>query len=327
LNVMVLGATGFIGQPLVGQLAAQGHAVVAVSRRPPDGLNDIGVVSLAMDRGDAPALAAVAKAHRIDAVIDLLAMTLASTEPVIEHLAGRVGRYVMASSGDVYRQYGALHRREPVADPSPRLDEDSPLRTGLCPYRATPRRAVDDPAAWMDDYDKIPIEQAIARRPDLPAVVVRLPMLYGPGDRQNRFAWAIKPMRANASVIEVDAQWAAWRSSYGYVDDVAAALMLAAVHPGAANRTYNAGPLEAPDHAHWVGRFAGLLGWRGELRTIARGSVAEPQRSRLEALDLSIPLVMDTRRIRRELGYAEVVDPATALRTTVAGAFPAAKTN
>ena len=315
MKVMVLGATGFIGRPLVHWLVGAGHEVVAVSRKP--GEPSPNVATPALDRGDPRTIAQAVESSRADTVIDLLAMTLAGALPLIEVLAGRVGRYVMASSGDVYRQYGGLHRLESVDRPSQLLDEDAPLRTRLHPYRATPPRPADDPQRWMDDYDKIPIERALAGRPDLPAVVVRLPMIYGPGDRQRRFAWAIKPMLAKAPVIEVDAQWAAWRTSYGYVDDVAAGLGLAATHPAAVGRTYNVGPLEAEDHVHWAGRFAALLGWAGQLRPIPRERVAEPTRTHLDGLDLAYPLVTDTRRIRAELGYREVVDPADALRRTV----------
>jgi nucleoside-diphosphate-sugar epimerase len=243
-------------------------------------------------------------------------MTLAATQPLMDALAGRVGRYVLASSGDVYRQYGAIHRLEPAPEPRPGIDEDAPLRTVAHPYRAQPRRAADDPAAWMDDYDKIPIERAAAERPGLASVIVRLPMVYGPGDRQRRFAWAIRPMLAKAPVLEVDRAWAAWRTTYGYVDDVAAGLALAASHP-AASGVYNLGDEDAVDHAAWAGRFAAALRWAGEFRSVARESVAEPRRTQLGGLDLSLPFVTDTGRIRRELGYGEVTAPADALQRTI----------
>jgi len=310
MKVMVLGATGFIGPPLVRALAAQGHQVVAVCRSPS---REPG--ALALDRADAQAVAAAADGA--EAVVDLLAMTLASTQPLIARLAGRVGRYVLASSADVYRQYGALHRREPVDASNVPPDESAPLRRELYPYRTDPRRPAGAPDAWMDDYDKIPIERALGEQLDLRGVVVRLPMVYGPGDRQRRFAWTIRPMLAKAAAIEVDAQWAAWRTSYGYVDDVAAGLALAATHP-AANGVYNLGPIEAPDHAQWVDRFAAALDWRGELRRIARDAVPEPTRAALAALDLSVPMVTDSHRIRVDLGYREAAGSAEALDRTIA---------
>jgi nucleoside-diphosphate-sugar epimerase len=315
MRVMVLGATGFIGPHLLRRIAELGHEPIGVSRRgAPDASPGL---HIAADRADARVIARLARDHRADAVVDLLAMTHESTAPLLAQLDGVAGRYVLASSGDVYRQYGALHRKEAGGAPLQSLDEDAPLRTSRFPYRAAPPRRPDDPQVWMDGYDKIPIEQAAMAQAGLSPVTVRLPMVFGPGDRQRRFAWAIAPMRAKRPSIDIDAQWAAWRASYGYVEDVAHGLALAAVYPAAAGRTYNLGPLEAPDHEAWARRIAAATGWRGELRLAPRAAVREAHRAALDALDLAYPMVTDSRKIRRELGYRSVVDPEVALRRTI----------
>src|SRR5690349_43889 len=128
MKVMVLGATGFIGRPLVRWLADRGHDVLAVSRNGTQRQAGPGV-AVALDRGDATAIAQAVEARRVEAVIDLLAMTIGATQPLLEALAGRVGRYVVASSGDVYRQYGGLHRLESADRSTWALSEDAPLRT------------------------------------------------------------------------------------------------------------------------------------------------------------------------------------------------------
>jgi nucleoside-diphosphate-sugar epimerase len=304
MKVMVLGATGFIGPAVVERLAALGHEALPVSR----------LGELRADRNDPAAV--VRLAEGTDAVIDLLAMSVETTAPLLDAVAGRTGRYVLASSGDVYGQYAGLHRKPGASPPRELLDEDAPLRNERFPYRSG--RTPDDPQAWMETYDKIPIELAALAQFGLDAVVVRLPMVFGPRDRQRRFAWATGVMQAGAPVLEMDAAWAGWRSSYGYVDDVAHGLALAATHPAAAGRTYNVGPAEAPDHAGWAERFGAALGWRGEIRRIERRAVPEPVRSALDALDLTYPMVTDTRRIRTELGYAEPTDPDEALLRTAA---------
>jgi nucleoside-diphosphate-sugar epimerase len=245
-----------------------------------------------------------------------MAMTLPATSPLLEALAGRVGRYVLASSADVYRRYGALTRREPDPDPSRRLAEDAALRTTRFPYRAAPRRPPGDPAAWMDDYDKIPVEEAARAQPDLGAVVARLPMVWGPGDRQRRFAWAIEPMLRGAHRLEIDEAWGAWRTTYGYVDDVAQALALLAVHPAAAG-TYNLGAEEAPDQAHWAERFAAVIDWPGGFELVPRAQAPARLRAQLDAMDLTQRLVIDSGRIRRDLGFSDAVDPTDAMARTV----------
>ena len=93
---------------------------------------------------------------------------------------------------------------------------------------------------WLDDeYDKIPVERAILGDPDLPGTVLRLPMIYGPGDHLRRFHPVLKRIDDGRRRKLLEEGMAAWRSPRGYVDNVAAALALAAVSGQAAGRVYN----------------------------------------------------------------------------------------
>lgn len=67
MRVIVAGATGTIGRPLVERLLARGHEVIGISRRPVEGLGWSGsIVADVLDHG---ALLAAAKGVRADAVI------------------------------------------------------------------------------------------------------------------------------------------------------------------------------------------------------------------------------------------------------------------
>ena len=71
MHVLVVGATGAIGQPLVRALTAQGHQVTGTSRsaRKAGLLRSLGADPAALDVLDPPAVAAVLTAARPDAVI------------------------------------------------------------------------------------------------------------------------------------------------------------------------------------------------------------------------------------------------------------------
>lgn len=69
MNILVCGATGFIGQRLVERLLEDGHTVWAISRRPDQATRLLGVPALA-DVGSLP------KELRIDAVINLAGQPL-----------------------------------------------------------------------------------------------------------------------------------------------------------------------------------------------------------------------------------------------------------
>ncbi len=305
MTVLVLGATGFIGPHVVAALVAAGHETIGASR---SGAGPHGAV---LDRRDTAAARALVHARRVTSVVDLLAYTEADTLPLLEALDGEVGRWVMASSCDVYRNYEGLHRKatpEPIAGA---LAEDSPLRTLRHPYRAAPRRAADAADAWMDDYDKIPLEAALMARPSLGGAVLRLPMVFGPGDRQRRFRWIVRPMLAGEARLAADPAWLRWRTTYGYVADVAHALATAAVHPAAAGRVFNIGRSDVGDHRDWVERFAAALDWEGKV-TETRAGPGSP----LAGLDLGYPLIADTRAFRDACAWRAPTDFEDALTRT-----------
>jgi nucleoside-diphosphate-sugar epimerase len=107
--VLVTGAGGFLGRRLV-ELLAERHDVVAVARRPLDGVETV-VCDLAADAAALP--------DRVDAVVhlaqsrryrewpegadDVFAVNVAATHRLLEH-ARRVGasHFVLASTGAVY---------------------------------------------------------------------------------------------------------------------------------------------------------------------------------------------------------------------------------
>jgi nucleoside-diphosphate-sugar epimerase len=283
-----------------------GQDVVGVSR------SGGGAFGLAADRRDVSGLSAIVRERRVDAVIDLLALTEADTLDLLARLGGEVGRWVMASSCDVYRNYEGLHRRggsKPILSP---LDEGSPLRITRYPYRSEPLRSAGAPDAWFDHYDKIPLETALRTGLGARGVILRLPMVFGPSDRQRRFRWIVEPMVRGCEHIVVDPGWAAWRTTYGYVEDVGHALAVAAVHPNAPGHTFNIGEGEAVSHRGWIDRFAAQLGWRGEVL-----QAPAPPESPIAALDLDYPLIIDSKAFRAACAWREPTPVDEALARTI----------
>lgn len=316
MSVAVLGGTGFIGTAVVRRLVERGLAPVVVARgQHPVALPD-GAIFAAADRMDAARLGEVFAAHDVTTVIDIFALGLLNTRPVLECMAERGGRYLLLSSVDVYSNYGGLLRREqPVVQAAPARETD-PLRGFRHPYRGNSRRpkGVDD--ALFDDYDKILIEDAALADRRYSTTVIRAPMIFGPGDKQHRFAWAIDAIRAGGT-IRLDERAAAWPNSYGYVTDVAEAIVLAALAPEAAGRIYNAGQGFVRTPAEWLHRLADIMGAAVEIEIVppeARGLLWE----RAEASDLRYPLTLDTSHIRAELGFTEPTSEEDALRATIA---------
>jgi len=214
---------------------------------------------------------------------------------------------VVISSADVYRAYGRFLGTELGGiEPTP-IAEDAPLRSNLFPYR----QQAQEPDEFAYQYDKIPVERVVMGTSDLPGTVLRLPMVHGPGDKHHRLSPYLTRMDDGRPVIVLDEALARWKCPRGYVEDVAAAIALAVWDDRAAGRVYNvAQPIACPE-IDWVRRIGEVAGWRGEVLTTPRGRIPL-------AYCVEQHLDTDSARIRRELGFTEVVGLERGLERTVA---------
>jgi len=244
-----------------------------------------------------------------EVVLDTIAYAERDGAALAATFCGLTRRLVVLSSQDVYAPYGRLLGLEAgAADPAPAA-EDAPLRTSRFPYRA--KAASSGEMAYA--YDKILVECAAASEPRLPATVLRLPCVYGPGDARHRVGQVLARMHAGEPVL-LDRAKAGWRWTRGYVDNVADAIALAATDSRAAGRTYNLGEEGALPEVEWVRRIGRAAGWDGEVRAVGRGELPAEQ---AEPYDFAHDLVADTGRLRRELGYGERVSLEDALGASV----------
>jgi nucleoside-diphosphate-sugar epimerase len=312
LRVLVIGGTGFIGPPLVRQLAAMGHEVAVLHRG--NGKMDLPAEHIRADRRDLPSLK-----PKADVVVDLILSSGAQARVLMDTFRGIAKRVVAASSMDVYRACGVFHgSEEGPLEPVP-LTEDSPLRTKLQTYPPEMLKSLQQVFGWVDhEYDKIPVERAVLGDPRLPGAVLRLPMIYGPGDHLRRFYPVVKRIADGRQSILIEEGVAQWRAPRGYVENVAAALALAAVSDRAAARVYNVAERPAFTELEWSRKIAEAAEWQGKFVVLPKDG-APPH------------LVMpgntaqhweaDSTRIREELGYREIVPMEEAVRRTVEWEF------
>src|SRR5215467_6154803 len=166
---------------------------------------------------------------------------------------------------DVYRACGVLHGSEPgPLEPLP-LTESSRLREKAQTYPPPVLKALQGVFGWIDDeYDKVPVERAVLCDPQLPTTVLRLPMVYGPGDPLHRFYPIVKRVADGRRRILFGDEQAAWRSPRGYVENVAAAIALAATDQRAAGRIYNICEEPSFSELEWAKKIAAEIVWTGE---------------------------------------------------------------
>jgi nucleoside-diphosphate-sugar epimerase len=233
----------------------------------------------------------------------------------VQAFRGIAQRVVAASSMDVYRACGVLHgSEEGPLEPVP-LTEDSPLRTKLQTYPPAQVKMLQKVLGWLDDeYDKIPVERTVLGDAELPGTVLRLSMIYGPGDHLRRIHPVLKRIDDGRRVILLEEGWASWRSPRGYVENVAAALALAAVSARSAGRVYNVAEAPAFSELDWARKIAAASGWDGGFVILPKGH-APPHLA--PPGNVAQHWEADSSRIRQELGYEDVVPLDDAIRRTI----------
>jgi nucleoside-diphosphate-sugar epimerase len=320
MHILIIGGTGFIGRPLVNRLSKQEHNLAVVHRgRSRDELPE-GVTSLIcqgaslVDRAGLAELKPAIERFVPDVAIDLIAMTEASAQAVVSLLAGIAGRLVVISSQDVYLAYDRLRRLVAGPPESLPLSESARLRQRLYPYRGEEFHSRSSAAGWMDDYDKILVERAATGDPRLPATILRLPRVYGPGDRQHRLYPYARRMADQRSPILLDQALGGWRWTRGYVADVAQAIALAACHPLASGQVYNLGEADPQTEWDWIRLIGEACDWKGQLLEVPGEQLPEHLKF---PYDPSHHLWFDTSKIRRELGFAEEASLSESLPRTL----------
>jgi nucleoside-diphosphate-sugar epimerase len=301
LRVLVLGGTRFVGPFAVRRLAAEGHEIAIFHRGETEPELPPTVKHVHGDFGRFGEHVDALRAFAPDVVVDLVPFVDKAGHGV-GHFAHLAERAVVVSSGDVYRAFARLLGSEPgEPDPVP-LGEESPLRDGPSP----------DLAADVD-YDNLEVERAL-RFVELPVTVLRLAVVYGPGDPYNRLGGYVRRMDDGREAIVLEDPVARWRWSREYVDNVAAAIAAVVVDERSAGRVYNVAPETTLAEEQWVRAIAEAAGWRGEIVRVP--SEVLPDAMRL-GIDVRQDIVMDSSRIRREIGFVPPVSLGEGLRRTV----------
>lgn len=296
MRVAVLGGTGFIGRAITADLRMNGFDVVVVHRGFEEAPEAEGVPHVHADR------ASLEASHLQDAegFVDVRALTRTEARQALDAVPDGV-RAVALSSMDVYRAYTTLLANGPATDAVP-FDETSPVRDQRYPFRGAPD-------GRGDEYEKLDVEEEYIARG---GTVLRLPMVYGPCDRQRREEFVLRRVRAGRKRMPFGA--GTWLWSRGYVDDAAQAVRLALTNDGAGGEIFNVCERRTLTVRQWAERIAETANAEIELVTVSDPDVPEDLET---TRAIAQHFVCDAAKARGLLGFRET-DPDEALARSVA---------
>ncbi|HBZ07605.1 MAG TPA: hypothetical protein DEP03_14945, partial [Massilia sp.] len=187
-NTLVIGGTRYFGKLLVQRLVRAGHRVTIATRGyAPDPFGER-IERVRVDRRNETAMRSAFAGRHYDLVFDQMCYSPLDAAIAVRSFAGKVGRYVMTSTIDVYRGLGRAGA----------LMEDDlavlaqPIDTGY-PWH--------DPTLAVQSYvaGKIQAEAYLYRDGTLPLVTARLAhVLGGPEEFTGRLAWYVDLLRRGA---------------------------------------------------------------------------------------------------------------------------------
>ncbi len=240
MKVFVTGGTGFVGGHLIAALRERGDEVIALARSAPKAaiVERLGARSVIGDLDDREALRRCVEG--VDTVFHVAGVVAARDEAA----------YLRANRD------GTTHVVEAAGEAgSPRLVFVSSLAAAGPAEPGKPLAADADPRP-VTAYGRSKLAgEAIVRASTLPWVIVRPPMVYGPGDRE-----VLRLFQAAARGIVPVFGKGDQELSAIYGPDLAQALIAVAVATSAAGRTYHAcheSVFRSAELAREVGRAVG----------------------------------------------------------------------
>jgi nucleoside-diphosphate-sugar epimerase len=308
-RVAVTGASGFIGRALVSHLAQAGHEVLAVSRSEPSA-KDIASVVVG-DYTDSASLERIFAGY--DSVVHLAALAhrgVSAREPD----PGAVFAPNVAAATSVAAAAAAARVRRLVLVSSIGVNGN---HTDVQPFTEAGPAAPVEPYAVSKWQSETAVRQVVAEHPALEFVIVRPPLVYGPGAPGN-FARLVRAIRRG---MPLPLGGLANRRSFLGLDNLLGFIELALRHPDARNELYLLSDGEDVSTAEFIHRIGQACRKPARLvhcplpllRFLARLGGREEQLDRLAS-----SLQVDSSKARTQLGWKPSLTLDEGLRRAVA---------
>ena len=291
MHVLVIGGTRFVGYELVWRLLAAGHKVTLFNRgRLADPFGPR-VERLRGDRTteDLPRLLA---GRGFDAAVDFAAYRAEDARQAVSVLAGRLGHYVVISSGQVYL----------VRDRPPRPAREADYTGALLAEPTDPA----DHREWDYGMGKRGVEDALVEYWDVrrfPSTRLRIPMVNGERDHFRRMEGYLWRLLDGEPVLLPDGGDRPTRHVYG--GSVVAAILGLLGKETTFGEAYNLAQDETPTLSELLGLLAERLGANPRLVPVSSSLIREAGLDPVKVSPFSGRWMsfLDPTRAKAELGF------------------------
>jgi nucleoside-diphosphate-sugar epimerase len=306
-RVLVTGATGFVGRELCSNLVARGYEVVGVARHKTmqaEGNISYAARAIGPDTEWQDVLSGVSLVVHLAARVHVMHET--SLDPLVEFR-----RVNVAGTERLAHQAASAGVRRFVYVSSIKVNGE---KTELAPFAEGDSPHPEDPYA----ISKWEAEQALQRISDetgLEVVIVRPPLVYGPGVAGN----FLRLLNLVDRQIPLPFGAIENHRSLIYLGNLVDALMMCLAHPDAANKVFLVKDGEDVSTPQLIRSLAGILGKKACLLSIPPSLMRIAGRvvGKSNELDRLLgSLVLDDSKIRRELRWEPPFSMQQGLRAT-----------
>jgi len=287
MRVLVIGGTRYMGRVVVRRCLARGDEVVLYTRgnTRPDYWDDVG--HILGDRTDRDSFKRNLAGERFDAVIDMQAYRREDIDSVLEALAGRVGRYVMTSTGSVYAD-GYVEFANTCPFPESALDHS---------------RVTWDYPPGEHEYGvgKRHCEKRLLEQDALPWTVVRVPAVMGWDDPTHRMWFFAQRALDGGPLLWPAEERAPWRTLY--VEDAAGALLGVLETEQTRNQIYHVSMHEVLTPERWADRVWLAAGADADLVYVPRAVIERELDDSVPYFPRSTPYLQDLGKSETDFGF------------------------